>query len=321
VTQLENIEASRRDTRRPEYGDERDPDVRAFLLKVAPVMNADKIRRPLFLAHGQNDPRVPVTESEQMAAAVRENGASGSSWRRTSLARQASASHTPGRSSWSSIAELGARRSALTCSAALQGCLESAMSEHKGKVVHYTDVPADVVGEPAKGASMRWLIDDTHDGAPVYALRMVELAPGGHSPHHHHPYEHENFVVEGQGRVLMEESGDLKPGDVVYVPPTGPLRECRRATSALCVFHPKLRDRMISWTSDRAYFKGCWRFVALRRSAGLWAARPAAAAPPARVRFVGQNWFAQHALWGCGARRVPPLFLTRTACSADQCYL
>ena len=74
VTQLENIEASRRDTRRPEYGDERDPDVRAFLLKVAPVNNADRIRKPLFLAHGQNDPRVPVTESEQMAAAVRKNG-------------------------------------------------------------------------------------------------------------------------------------------------------------------------------------------------------------------------------------------------------
>ena len=93
------------------------------------------------------------------------------------------------------------------------------MSEPKGKVCHYTDVPADAVGEPAKGASMRWLIDDTHDGAPVYALRMVELAPGGHSPHHHHPYEHENFVVEGRGRVLMDgEWHDLKPGDVVYVP-------------------------------------------------------------------------------------------------------
>jgi quercetin dioxygenase-like cupin family protein len=93
------------------------------------------------------------------------------------------------------------------------------MSEHKGKVVHYTAVPADVVGEPAKGASMRWLIDDTHDGAPVYALRMVELAPGGYSPHHHHPYEHENFIVEGRGRVLMDGVWhDLRPGDVVYVP-------------------------------------------------------------------------------------------------------
>ena len=74
VSQIESIEPSRRDGRRVEYGDERIPEVRAFLLKVAPVMNADRIRKPLFLAHGQNDPRVPITESEQMAAAVRKNG-------------------------------------------------------------------------------------------------------------------------------------------------------------------------------------------------------------------------------------------------------
>lgn len=94
------------------------------------------------------------------------------------------------------------------------------MAESKGKVVHYTQVPADVVGAEAPGARMRWLIDDTHDGAPVYALRMVEIEPGGHSPHHNHSYEHENFVVEGRGRVFI--SGvwhELKAGDVVFVPP------------------------------------------------------------------------------------------------------
>jgi dipeptidyl aminopeptidase/acylaminoacyl peptidase len=74
VTQIESIEPSRRDGRRVEYGDERVPEVREFLIKTAPVTNADKIRRPLFLAHGQNDPRVPIGESEQMAAAVRKNG-------------------------------------------------------------------------------------------------------------------------------------------------------------------------------------------------------------------------------------------------------
>ena len=93
------------------------------------------------------------------------------------------------------------------------------MSVTKAKVCHYTDIPAEVVGEQAPGARMRWLIDDTHDGAPVYALRMVELAPGGHSPHHQHNYEHENFVVEGQGRVFIDGVWhDLKPGDVVFVP-------------------------------------------------------------------------------------------------------
>lgn len=94
------------------------------------------------------------------------------------------------------------------------------MSDLTGKVCHYTDVPAEEVGPQAPGASMRWLIDDTHDGAPVYALRMVELAPGGSSPHHEHPYEHENFVVEGQGKVLMDGIWHpLKPGDIVFMPP------------------------------------------------------------------------------------------------------
>lgn len=74
VTELERTDPSRRDARRPEYGDERDPKVREFLNRIAPVNNADKIRKPLFLAHGQNDPRVPVSESQQMAEAVKKNG-------------------------------------------------------------------------------------------------------------------------------------------------------------------------------------------------------------------------------------------------------
>ncbi len=94
------------------------------------------------------------------------------------------------------------------------------MSKVKAKVCHYSEVPAEVVGDTAQGASIRWLIDDAHDGAPVYALRMVEIAPGGHSPHHSHPYEHENFVVEGSGKVLIDGTWHkLVPGDVVMVPP------------------------------------------------------------------------------------------------------
>jgi quercetin dioxygenase-like cupin family protein len=93
------------------------------------------------------------------------------------------------------------------------------MRETKGKVCHYTDVPAESVGEQGPGASLRWLIDDARDGAPVYALRMVEIEPGGHSPHHQHGYEHENFVVEGRGRVFMDgQWHDLRAGDVVFVP-------------------------------------------------------------------------------------------------------
>jgi quercetin dioxygenase-like cupin family protein len=89
----------------------------------------------------------------------------------------------------------------------------------QGKVLHYTEVPAQVFGDEAPGTSIRWLIDDDHDGAPVYALRMIEIAPGGHSPRHAHPYEHENFVVEGRGRVWLNgEWHALTPGDVAFVP-------------------------------------------------------------------------------------------------------
>ncbi|MBN1230712.1 MAG: cupin domain-containing protein [Anaerolineales bacterium] len=89
-----------------------------------------------------------------------------------------------------------------------------------GKVVHYSDVEALEVGGESKNAKIRWLIDDDHDGAPVYSLRMVELGEGGYSPKHTHAWEHENFIVEGTGQVFLnEEWKDLNPGDVVFVPP------------------------------------------------------------------------------------------------------
>lgn len=66
VTFLENTESYRRDLRRVEYGDERDPKMHAFLQKIAPLNNAEKIKKPLFVVQGKNDPRVPWTESEQI---------------------------------------------------------------------------------------------------------------------------------------------------------------------------------------------------------------------------------------------------------------
>jgi protease II len=73
VTFLENTEAYRRDLRRVEYGDERDPEMRAFLESISPLNNVERIRSPLFVAQGYNDPRVPYTESEQIVAALRAN--------------------------------------------------------------------------------------------------------------------------------------------------------------------------------------------------------------------------------------------------------
>lgn len=74
VTFLESTSEYRRDLRRVEYGDERDPKMREFLMKISPMTNAAKITKPLFVIQGQNDPRVPVTESKQMVETVRKNG-------------------------------------------------------------------------------------------------------------------------------------------------------------------------------------------------------------------------------------------------------
>jgi len=74
VTFLQNTESYRRDLRRAEYGDERDPKMRAFLEKIAPINNAGRINKPLFVVQGGNDPRVAPSESEQMVKSVRKNG-------------------------------------------------------------------------------------------------------------------------------------------------------------------------------------------------------------------------------------------------------
>jgi dipeptidyl aminopeptidase/acylaminoacyl peptidase len=73
-TFLKNTESYRRDLRRVEYGDERDPQMQAFFERIAPLNNAGKISRPLFVVQGGNDPRVPRTEAEQIVARVKQNG-------------------------------------------------------------------------------------------------------------------------------------------------------------------------------------------------------------------------------------------------------
>lgn len=73
-TFLKNTESYRRDLRRVEYGDERDPAMYAFLENISPLNNAARITKPLFIVQGGNDPRVPRTEAEQMAVKVRSNG-------------------------------------------------------------------------------------------------------------------------------------------------------------------------------------------------------------------------------------------------------
>ena len=88
------------------------------------------------------------------------------------------------------------------------------------KIKPTAEVPqSDVTMEGAANCKVRWLVG-TNDAAPNFAMREFELAPGGHTPLHFHPYEHEIYVLEGEGAIV---DGDverpLRPGDVVLVEP------------------------------------------------------------------------------------------------------
>jgi dipeptidyl aminopeptidase/acylaminoacyl peptidase len=74
ATFLQNTESYRRDLRRVEYGDERDPEMRAFFERTAPVNNAGSLKTPLLVIQGKNDPRVPLSEAEQLVSTARKNG-------------------------------------------------------------------------------------------------------------------------------------------------------------------------------------------------------------------------------------------------------
>jgi len=89
----------------------------------------------------------------------------------------------------------------------------------EAKVCHYTDIPAEEFGAEAPGVKIRQLIDEERDGAPFYVLRMIEIEPGGNTPEHSHGFEHENFVVEGEGEVLIgDDWHSICKGSVVFVP-------------------------------------------------------------------------------------------------------
>jgi dipeptidyl aminopeptidase/acylaminoacyl peptidase len=74
-TFLERTESYRRDLRRVEYGDERIPEMREFLERIAPLNHAEKITKPIFIVQGANDPRVPYSEATQMKEKIQSGGA------------------------------------------------------------------------------------------------------------------------------------------------------------------------------------------------------------------------------------------------------
>ena len=87
------------------------------------------------------------------------------------------------------------------------------------KHVHYTKVESEEVAEAgAQGVRVRWLIS-AEDGAPNFHMRRFELSPGGNTPRHSHPWEHEVYVLEGEGTVLSaERQSPFGPGDAVFIP-------------------------------------------------------------------------------------------------------
>ncbi|MFN5632472.1 MAG: prolyl oligopeptidase family serine peptidase [Sphingomonadales bacterium] len=78
VTFLENTQSYRRDLRRVEYGDERDPKQRAKLIEISPLTRVSEIEKPMMVVTGANDPRVPQSEADQIVKAIRDRGAT--SW-------------------------------------------------------------------------------------------------------------------------------------------------------------------------------------------------------------------------------------------------
>ena len=93
--------------------------------------------------------------------------------------------------------------------------------ESKGKILirPALEVPAEEVKmEGAKDATIRKIITEK-EGAPNFAMRLFELAPGGQTPAHRHDFEHEIYIIRGKG-ILHTEEGPcpLNPGDAIFVP-------------------------------------------------------------------------------------------------------
>lgn len=88
------------------------------------------------------------------------------------------------------------------------------------KLMPSTEVPLEEVSmEGAKGVKMRWLISQK-DNAPNFALRLFEVQEGGFTPYHTHSFEHEVYVVDGEGVFVTEEKDyPFKKGDIIYVDP------------------------------------------------------------------------------------------------------
>lgn len=118
------------------------------------------------------------------------------------------------------------------------------------KVQNHREVEAKPVDmEGASGCEVRWLVGES-DGAPNFAMRQFEVAPGGHTPRHSHPYEHEVYVLEGDGVVY---EGDVEhpftTGDVIFVAP-GDVHQFRNTGDVpmkfLCMVPNSYKDQSVT---------------------------------------------------------------------------
>jgi quercetin dioxygenase-like cupin family protein len=89
------------------------------------------------------------------------------------------------------------------------------------KAIHYKQIPSNQVEESgAENVHVRWVINKENDGAKNFAMRVFEIKTGGYTPRHSHNWEHEVYILEGEGVVNYKSSEEhLKPGFIVFVPP------------------------------------------------------------------------------------------------------
>ncbi len=100
------------------------------------------------------------------------------------------------------------------------------------QVRHYTDIQAERV-EDVPGVTIRWVVGKD-DGAPNFAMRVFEVEPGCSSPYHSHKWEHEVFVLAGEGAVVRADGeSPISHGSVVFVPPVEMHQFVNRGTSLL----------------------------------------------------------------------------------------
>src|SRR5664280_1856696 len=87
------------------------------------------------------------------------------------------------------------------------------------KIANVQQIPAEKVEmDGAKDCKVQLAVT-SRDGAPNFAMRIFEVAPGGHTPLHHHPYEHKIYVMEGRGTIWRAgQEEPINPGDVLYIP-------------------------------------------------------------------------------------------------------